>query len=327
MLRVILYFMPKIYAPVIIPTCNRYEHLKECLDSLNNNHNADKTEVYVSVDFPVSDCNRHGYQHICEYLNNTNFIFKKIYVYKQTKNLGIGSKHISNASFLVNIVHEKYDRWIFSEDDNVFSPNFLDFINEGLDKFENDKSILAICGYRFYYDLKFKDNNFIKQQIDFNAWGFGIWKDRFDRFMCKEVSYLRRIIYSPSKVFRFWRCSVNRISNLIFLSQKRYFIKGDNFFSLCMVSEKMYEIMPSISKVKNIGWDNTGIHCTHFSDQVVSMHINQKIDTSKSFTEFKGSGMEFYYENKKIIEKEDYIHNTFMKILIKFLLRLICFWK
>ena len=71
-----------------------------------------------------------------------------------------------------------YDRWIFSEDDNVFSPNFLVYINKGLEKFKNDKSVFAFNGYRHFYNVKFKENTFFRQNIDFSAWGYGIWKDR-----------------------------------------------------------------------------------------------------------------------------------------------------
>ena len=43
------------FAPIIIPTLNRCDHLKACLESLNNNHNAENTEVSVSVDYPPSE--------------------------------------------------------------------------------------------------------------------------------------------------------------------------------------------------------------------------------------------------------------------------------
>ena len=43
------------FAPIIIPTLNRCDHLKACLESLNNNHNAENTEVFVSVDYPPSE--------------------------------------------------------------------------------------------------------------------------------------------------------------------------------------------------------------------------------------------------------------------------------
>ena len=45
----------KEFAPVLIPTLNRYEHFKRCLESLERCTWAEKTDVYVALDFPPSD--------------------------------------------------------------------------------------------------------------------------------------------------------------------------------------------------------------------------------------------------------------------------------
>ena len=44
-----------IYAPVVIPTLCRYEHLKRCIDSLSNCTGADRTELYIGLDFPAEE--------------------------------------------------------------------------------------------------------------------------------------------------------------------------------------------------------------------------------------------------------------------------------
>ena len=108
---------------------------------------------------------------------------------------------------MIKYVSTYYDRWIFSEDDNVFSPNFLVYINKGLEKFKNDKSVFAINGYRHFYNVKFKENTFFRQNIDFSAWGYGIWKDRYEQMthnMTRE--YLRKCLYSFQKWKKVWEC-------------------------------------------------------------------------------------------------------------------------
>ena len=59
----------KQYAPVVIPTLNRYKHFKACLESLEKCKYADKTNVYVSLDFPPSDKYKEGWLKISEYLS------------------------------------------------------------------------------------------------------------------------------------------------------------------------------------------------------------------------------------------------------------------
>ena len=43
------------YAPVVIPTLKRYVHLQRCLGSLDKGTGADKTDVYVELDYPSSE--------------------------------------------------------------------------------------------------------------------------------------------------------------------------------------------------------------------------------------------------------------------------------
>ena len=44
-----------IYSPVIITTLNRHEHFRQCLESLERCTDADKTNVYVALDYPPSE--------------------------------------------------------------------------------------------------------------------------------------------------------------------------------------------------------------------------------------------------------------------------------
>ena len=37
-----------IYAPVVIPTLNRFEHLRNCIESLKRCSGADQTEVIIN---------------------------------------------------------------------------------------------------------------------------------------------------------------------------------------------------------------------------------------------------------------------------------------
>ena len=57
----------KIYAPVIILTLNRFEKFKKCLESLEACTGADKTDVYVSLDYPPSEKYVEGWKKIDSY--------------------------------------------------------------------------------------------------------------------------------------------------------------------------------------------------------------------------------------------------------------------
>ena len=193
-------------APVIIPTLCRYDHFKRLMESLNKCTWADKTDVYIGLDYPAKEEHRDGWMKIKRFLCEERFCFKKIVVFEREYNYGVKGEN-NNISALIKYVSTYYDRWIFSEDDNVFSPNFLVYINKGLEKFKNDKSVFAINGYRHFYNVKFKENTFFRQNIDFSAWGYGIWKDRYEQMthnMTRE--YLRKCLYSFQKWKKVWEC-------------------------------------------------------------------------------------------------------------------------
>ena len=119
------------YAPVLITTLNRHEHLKNCIESLQNNTLANKTDIFISVDYPPSEKYVEGYKRICEYFHSTKIDgFNSVHVFFQEKNLGPND----NYYFLENIIKTEYEFYIFSEDDNIFSKNFLEYMNFYLEK-------------------------------------------------------------------------------------------------------------------------------------------------------------------------------------------------
>ena len=60
-----------IYYPIIIPTLNRYEHFKRCVESLAKNIHSDKTERVIGFDFPPSNKYFDGYEKMKNDILNT----------------------------------------------------------------------------------------------------------------------------------------------------------------------------------------------------------------------------------------------------------------
>ena len=92
----------KPYAPFIIPTLNRYDHFRQCLESLEKCTGADKTDVYIGLDFPLSDKYVEGWKKIDNYISGKEKSngFKHLIVFRRQKNCGlVGSK--GNLGFYV----------------------------------------------------------------------------------------------------------------------------------------------------------------------------------------------------------------------------------
>lgn len=118
-----------VYAPIYIPTLCRSEHFQRCIESLKTNTWAKYTDVYIALDYPPSEKYRNGYEKICKYLSESDFsCFKSFNVVKRKKNYGAGL----NSRKMREFISERYDRWIFAEDDIFFSPIFLEYMDLSL---------------------------------------------------------------------------------------------------------------------------------------------------------------------------------------------------
>jgi len=314
------------FAPVIIPTLNRYEHLKDCIDSLAKNKLAADTELYIGLDFPPEEKYEEGYKKVKAYLP-TIAGFKKVNIIERDKNWGA----IENIKDLIRIVIASHDNFIFTEDDNVFSPCFLEYINKGLEKFKDDKTILSIHGFSYPIEYPKSESNVVKMQRYYSDWGFGIWKDRYETLRdAITQEYFNKMFYSKKQyqllrkrsrknyIYAFGLCSPEKTSFRV--NPIRPNIRPmDYTSSIFQCVNNMYSIMPKITLVKNNGWDNSGIHCADSNSPIVKLFKEQEFDNKDTWEKFIINEKETNLINKRIDKSliGQYNKKTYMKTLIK----------
>lgn len=265
------------YAPVLIPTLNRYDHFRRCVESLSKCTHAEKTELIIGLDYPPSEEYKDGWKLIEEYVNHITG-FKKVTVISRTYNYGV----VANYTDLIRIASCSYDRFIFSEDDNVFSPNFLDFINKGLEKYKDDPHVVSVCGYNYPIDMSGYDNPYYFSH-EFSAWGFGRWINKMDETnkVIEKPGFLIDIIRNNSlKVFiqnKTRLCSVVRHIG--------FEMRGDAYMTYYQYLYDKYSLFPSTSLVRNYGHDGSGVHCgdNKLNDPFSSQIIDRRVVFDDSF--------------------------------------------
>lgn len=243
-----------IYYPVCIPTLNRYTHFKRCVESLAENTHADKTELLIGLDYPPKEKYVEGYLKIKEYIPTINS-FGKITVFDRDRNYG----PIRNLHSLLEYAFTHYDAAILTEDDNEFSPCFLDFMNKVLQAYKDDKKIISVSGFlgKRYYE---KTDKNLLLNYDNCAWGIGIWKAKW----CMRQSYTPQdyqdIILSYKQSFKIFKTSPGILSMFIGMVQNSE-LWGDVAESVLNIINNTYQLRPSFSLVRNCGFDGTGVHC------------------------------------------------------------------
>lgn len=273
-----------IYAPIVIPTLNRIEHLKRCIISLQKNAWAKHTPLVISVDYPPTEKYQSGYREICEYLRDGVEGFASVEIIYQEENLGA----YENAEYLRRYIGAVCDRYIFMEDDNELAPNFIEYIDKGLEIFKDDMDIIAICASGVSEKAAEEYNVVLSQ--NFAAYGYGTWIEKENIYYEKiERKYIEDIAGNTKLMLKL-ACAQPRfifaLQSAILKKEKIYQLSNDvvpvidQTIILYMFSEQKYVLAPCVNKVRNWGYDGSGENCHKDNNYDVTKVV---IDQNQSF--------------------------------------------
>ena len=247
--------------PIVIPTLCRYELFVKCVDSLSKCTLAEQTELVIGLDFPLNKSHEEGWKKIKTYIGAITG-FRKLTVFTSDVNLGASK----NLHRLIDYVYASYDAVILTEDDNFFSPCFLEFMNNGLNEFRDNPKIISVCGYTAmqYYGVTH----------DFSAWGVGRWKEKHKG---REVEYYYNICHSLKKSYRIFK-EYPSLLMMLMVMLKRKERYGDTMRSIDNMMNDTYQLRPALSMVRNLGQDGSGLH-----SGINPEYLTQQISIEKHF--------------------------------------------
>ena len=97
-------------------------------------------------------------------------------IVERAENLGLARSIVTAVTELVNA----HGRVIVVEDDMILSPDFLDFILMGLDRYEHDERALQITGFQFALEPLPKADAFFIPLA--STWGWATWRRAWQHF-------------------------------------------------------------------------------------------------------------------------------------------------
>jgi FkbM family methyltransferase len=276
-------------SPILLFAFNRPQSLQNCIESLQKNALAKESKLFIFVDGARRDkegeaAKVFATQEVAKSVTG----FESVTCEFSKENNGLANSIINEVSQVI----EKYGRVIALEDDLILAPGFLDFINQGLEKYENEQKVFSVCGY----GLKVKTSADYNSDAYFctrsSSWGWATWKDRWqsvnwnvDFKSCKRYK----------KNFNKWGGS-----DCFSLLKKSYKNKIDSwaiYFSFSMFLQNKYSLHPVKSLVNNYGINKE------------ATHTKQKCNIFKS--EFDKSG-KTKFEFPKNIELDKNFHKQFL---------------
>lgn len=276
-------------APVLIATVNRYEHLKNCIYSLQQCELATETHLFVALDYPPTKEYVEGFLKIKSFLKRVTG-FKEVTVIERQENFGT---HKNIRAAMAHIL-EKYKNIIFTEDDNEFSQDFLLYLNAGLCEYEHNEKVFSICGYG--YPIELEDyNNDVYFYNGFSAWGYATWKEKYQKV---DWSIDKLEIFISNKN------NLKKISSKVLLKNLRKMVKtrkvlGDAYLCYHQARYGMVSVFPVISRVRNHGHDGSGVNGGN-SSNAREIYTKQPIYEGNDDYSFYANDVESIYVKKSI---------------------------
>lgn len=246
------------YAPIVVFGFNRPDALKNTIVSLLNNEEAKSSDLFVFVDGPREGKvgEKEKVKEVREYVKSITG-FKSLHYTFSENNKGLADSIIRGVSEVIN----QYDRVIVLEDDLVLMPNFLNFLNQGLDYYENNQKVMSVCGHSckvqtpadYPYDAYFFTRS--------SSWGWATWKDRWnlvdwelnnwDKVVANRKAFVNSEGSDVFKMLNDWKCGRNH----------SWAIR----FCYAQFIQKKLSVIPNKSLVDNEGFGGDGTNCKRYS--------------------------------------------------------------
>jgi len=257
-------------SPIVISTYIRLEHLKKTISALQVNSLADKSHLFILSDAP-KEGDELRVKKVRNYLKTITG-FAQITLIEREEN-----GRVTNNRGGMRQVLDEYGKLIFLEDDIITAPGFLEYMNLALNKYANDPKVFSISGYcppiLIPNNYEF-DAYFVRR---FNAWGFGIWKDRFDTIQYVSEQRYADFINSEDDVRDFTENGGVDMLEMLRVDAAGRIDALDVKAMFAQYKLDQYTLYPVSSLIQNIGMDGSGLHSSR--TRRFNVAISEKVDS------------------------------------------------
>jgi hypothetical protein len=251
-------------APIVLFVYNRPWHTEQTLNALAANYLAKESVLFIYSDGPKD----HAPAEVLENIKKTRDIIKKqkwcreVFIIESELNKGLANSVIQGVTEIV----DKYGKIIVLEDDLVTHPFFLTYMNENLDIYQDDESVISLHGYIYPVKKKIKSPFFLKGA---DCWGWATWKRGWDLFEYDSKLLLEKLLKRKlTNEFNF-----NDSYNFTALLESQ--IRGEvdswaiRWYASAFLLDKL-TLYPPVSLITNIGFDGSGTHTENIENKYSS---------------------------------------------------------
>ena len=240
-------------SPVALFVFARPDHTRRTLQSLSQNHLADRTKLYVFADGPRETATaetQQGIREVREIIRERNWC-GEVEIIESSENKGLADSIIGGVDF----VTEKHGRAIILEDDLETSQGFLKYMNDALDAYADDERVMQVSGFNVKNSRWAPETGFLRVST---SWGWATWDRAWRLYDNDATTLLERLRPQREEFdldghsFHFEELERNVAGDLKTWAVRWYasiFLNG----GLCLY--------PRRTLVRNHGFDGTGANC------------------------------------------------------------------
>lgn len=240
------------YAPIILFVYNRVYHTKETIKSILGNKESIHTDLYVYADGAKRIEDEESVEQVRSLFQGLKG-FKSVTLIQREKNLGLAQNIITGVTEVI----AQHDRVIVLEDDLVLSPYFLKFMNENLERYQENHAVGSIHGYLIPTKIKLPEAFFLRGS---DCWGWATWKrawDLFEKDGQKLLTQLKDLKLEHDFDMGGVAGNLDMLKAQVLGKNNSWAIR---WHASLFIANKL-TLNPGRSLVNNIGTDNSGEHC------------------------------------------------------------------
>ncbi len=264
----------KTLAPIALFCYKRLDTLQQTIEALKKNDLAAESELFIFSDGPKKPADAPVINEIRNYLKTVTG-FKKTTVVEAPANKGLATSIISGVTEIVN----KYGKIIVLEDDLLTSKNFLVYMNQGLDFYENKAKIFSVGGFTIPIKGLKENTVYLTQRAD--SCGWGTWKDRWN-IIDWDVKDYPALMESRSTQRAFNRMGSDMTG---LLTKQRQGKINSWAIRWCyhQFKQDLFSVHPVVSKIKNIGFDSPDATHTKEKFNRFDTNLDTNVNTETDF--------------------------------------------
>jgi hypothetical protein len=292
-----------IFAPICLFTYNRLEETKKTVSALQKNFLASESELFIFSDGSQNENSLEKVDEVRSYLKTITG-FKLLSIKESPINKGLANSIIDGVTLIIKL----RGNVIVLEDDLITSPNFLDFMNAGLNFYKENNSVFSISGYTMKLPSlkKHKKDYYIGYRA--SSWGWGTWDRSWNDIDWDINDYLefKKSFFSKNKFNKGGSDMSRMLNNQMQGKIDSWAIR----WCYNQFKRSQYTIYPALSKIVSIGF---GIDATHTKKtNRFDNEIDLQLKTSFVFEEK-------LIEDKKLIKEFKSMFSILSRLKDKFL--------